>query len=240
MVGSTVLIDPVCFLLFLPDVAYNFVYRKPKTIITRLINLLASRELYTANALFRHFWWYCNVLWFDEINCPALVVLSGKDDIVNAEKVYDYLTVSSKTKSGGHGSMGIAMQTESSNNDGSITATATATVFGAGTTLDDAAVVVASATASATAAMHAAAAAAAQASSTLGDHAAAAANHRSPRHHHRSKPTRITQLNISSGKNPTTSTIWFHDMHHAQMLFRPDLQDKVVAQMLRMEETLCL
>lgn len=233
MVGSTVLIDPVCFLLFLPDVAYNFVYRKPKTIITRLINLLASRELYTANALFRHFWWYCNVLWFDDINCPALVVLSGKDDIVNAKKVYDYLTVCSK--SGGHGSMGIAMQTESSNNDKSITATATATVFGAGTTINDAAVVVASASASAALAIQTAAAA--QASSTSGDHAASAANHC---RHHRSKPTRITQLNVSSGKNPTISTIWFHDMHHAQILFRPDLQDKVVEQMIQMEETLCL
>jgi len=93
LVGSTLFIDPVCFLLFLPDVGSNFLYRKPTTLIARLISALASRELYTANALHRHFWWYCNVLWADDVpsDCPALVVLSSADCIVPAAKVRSYL-----------------------------------------------------------------------------------------------------------------------------------------------------
>jgi hypothetical protein len=254
LVGSTVLIDPVCFLLFLPDVAYNFLYRKPQTLITRLINVLASRELYTANTLFRHFWWYCNVLWFDEINCPALVVLSGKDDIVNAEKVYDYLTVESKRKKSGrgwedtssidtdehqngNGRLAVAMQTEMRHHPHvsgtSITATATATVFGAAT-LEDAAVVAASATASAAAAASHAAVASASAFARHGNKDA------DGKKKSQCLPIRITQLNVSSGRDPATSTIWFHDMNHAQILFRPDLQDKVIEQMSRMEDTLYL
>jgi len=270
MVGSTVLIDPVCFLLFLPDVAYNFLYRRPQTIVTQAINLLASRELYTANALFRHFWWYCNVLWYDEITCPALVVLSGKDDIVNAEKVYDYLMVESKRKKSSspnsslirsvssnsssnsssssckeRGRLAVAMQTETrhqphtSGTGTSITATATATVFGEATA-EDAAAVAACATASAAVAVSQAAAASASASASYVSGMGGEADGKKRHGGKQCKPTRMTQLNVSSGKHPATSTIWFHDMNHAQILFRPDLQDKVVDQMSKMEDTMYL
>ena len=248
LVGSACLMDPVCFLLFEPDVAYNFIYRKPQTIVARLINILASRELYTANALFTHFWWYSNVLWFDEISCPALVVLSGSDDIVNAAKVYDYLTVSSREKKpaspglcefgedrsssgGGNGNsrssssrFAVALQTETrhhshgSSSSFTTTTTATTTVFGADSA-EDAAVVAASTTASA---------AAAQAAAVVSSLPSSTEQNQNR--------TRITQLNVSSGRDPATSTIWFHDMHHAQILFRPDLQDRVIGQMRAMED----
>ncbi len=51
------LIDPVCILLGLPDVAKNFFYRSPTTTFHKIIRFFASRELPIANTLFRNFKW---------------------------------------------------------------------------------------------------------------------------------------------------------------------------------------
>jgi pimeloyl-ACP methyl ester carboxylesterase len=57
MVGSTTFIDPVCFLLCKHDVAYNFLYREPTTLMQLIIHYFAARELHIAYALSRHFFW---------------------------------------------------------------------------------------------------------------------------------------------------------------------------------------
>ena len=64
---SVVLLDPVCFLLFLPDVCQNFVYRQPtimgSSLMQWVVHYFAKRELNIAHTLSRHFWWYRNILW---------------------------------------------------------------------------------------------------------------------------------------------------------------------------------
>jgi len=52
-VHSTVLLDPVTFLLCDPTVATTFVYREPSTTIDFLMHFFLSRELFISNALSR-------------------------------------------------------------------------------------------------------------------------------------------------------------------------------------------
>lgn len=91
LIQSAVLIDPVCFLLYLPDVAYNFVYRKPTCMFEWIVYYFVSREYHIAHTLTRNFWWYCNTLWLEEIVKPTHVVLSGSDHILCSRFVHAYL-----------------------------------------------------------------------------------------------------------------------------------------------------
>ncbi|KAI0341006.1 alpha/beta-hydrolase [Trametopsis cervina] len=92
-VAGLVLVDPIPFLLHLPSVAYNFVYRVPRTANEWQLWYFASRDPDIARALSRHFFWAENVLWKDDLKEQRVgVVLSGKDQIVDAEEVRRYLT----------------------------------------------------------------------------------------------------------------------------------------------------
>jgi len=53
-VHSTVLLDPVTFLLCDPTVATTFVYREPNTTVDFLMHFFLSRELFISNALSRY------------------------------------------------------------------------------------------------------------------------------------------------------------------------------------------
>eukprot|EP00494_Astrolonche_serrata_P007708 UN07741 len=46
MVSGRTFIEPVCFLLLKPDIAYNFVYRKPRNWGQLLISWFGARELH--------------------------------------------------------------------------------------------------------------------------------------------------------------------------------------------------
>ncbi|CDO70326.1 hypothetical protein BN946_scf184843.g15 [Trametes cinnabarina] len=71
-VSAWLLVDPVPFLLHLPSVAYNFVYRAPRT----------------ANE-----WQLSNILWKEDLaGKKVAVVLCGRDQIVDAAEVRRYLT----------------------------------------------------------------------------------------------------------------------------------------------------
>lgn len=91
-IGPTLLIDPVSFLLHLPDVAYNFTYRKPKRANEHQLFYFASMDMGVAHTLSRRFFWSQNILWRHEIgNRPTTVSLCGKDLIVDTESVGRYL-----------------------------------------------------------------------------------------------------------------------------------------------------
>jgi len=92
LVAQLVLLDPVCFLLALPDVASNFLYRTPRTFMQHLFRIGGSSELGVTNALRRHFWWYNNCLWAEDIeNIPTVVHLAGGDEIAPVALVRSYL-----------------------------------------------------------------------------------------------------------------------------------------------------
>lgn len=111
MIGPVVFIDPVSFLLHLPDVAYNFVrpslaflshfqltsmlqvYRKPHRANEHQLSYFGSKDMGTAHTLFRRFFWADNILWKEDLQGHrATVVLAGKDAIVDTKVIGAYLS----------------------------------------------------------------------------------------------------------------------------------------------------
>lgn len=91
LVARAVLLDPVCFLLSQPDVAFNFLYRVPDSLTMMVVAHLVRWELFSANVLMRHFYWYHNVLWREELPEECVVVLAAQDDITDPQAVRSYL-----------------------------------------------------------------------------------------------------------------------------------------------------
>ncbi|KZT69894.1 hypothetical protein DAEQUDRAFT_668977 [Daedalea quercina L-15889] len=92
-ITATFLIDPIPFLLYLPPVAYNFVYRVPRSASEWQLWYFASRDPDIARALSRHFFWSENLLWKEDLGrCETAVVLCGQDQIVDSTEVLRYLT----------------------------------------------------------------------------------------------------------------------------------------------------
>lgn len=90
---GTLFVDPIPFLLHLPSVAFNFLYREPKTANEWQLWYFASRDPDIARTLSRHFFWIENILWREELKDRQVgVVLSGRDQIVDSIEVWKYLT----------------------------------------------------------------------------------------------------------------------------------------------------
>ena len=94
-VAHLTLIDPVSLLLHHPEVAFNFLYRPPGTIMEWAIYLAVSTEITIAHALRRNFWWYKNNLWLEDLD-PSIgvhVSLAGGDEVCNSVTVHEYVTL---------------------------------------------------------------------------------------------------------------------------------------------------
>ncbi|KAL6300229.1 hypothetical protein BKA93DRAFT_542925 [Sparassis latifolia] len=92
-IAASLLVDPIPFLLHLPAVAYNFVYRKPRTANELQLWYFASRDPDISRTLARHFFWSQNLLWKEDLDGRRVgVVLSGRDQVVDTRKVRKYLT----------------------------------------------------------------------------------------------------------------------------------------------------
>lgn len=126
-IPSVVLIDPVTIMLHLPDVAYNFTRRRPKTANEWQLWYFASTDPGVALCLGRYFFWRENIIWKEELAAMdtsggagigsegerrAAVCLSGRDLIVNAAAVAQYLADEPETDSGSGGEDGRASKTE--------------------------------------------------------------------------------------------------------------------------------
>ncbi|KAH7111838.1 hypothetical protein B0J11DRAFT_543139 [Dendryphion nanum] len=92
-IGPILFIDPISFLLHLPDVAYNFICRKPTRANEHQLYYFASKDMGVSHTLSRRFFWSQNILWKEDIrNRRVTVVLGGKDLIVDTKIVKEYLT----------------------------------------------------------------------------------------------------------------------------------------------------
>lgn len=98
---AAVLVDPIPFLLHHPAVAYNFVYRRPRHANEWQLWYFASRDADIARALARHFFWFESILFREDVmgagrageKKPRVAVsLAGRDQIVDAQAVWTYLT----------------------------------------------------------------------------------------------------------------------------------------------------
>lgn len=91
-IGPMLFVDPVTFLLHLPDVAYNFTARKPRAANEHQLHYFATQDMMVAHTLSRHFFWADNLLWKDDIRGRNVTVsLGGRDLIVDTETVGKYL-----------------------------------------------------------------------------------------------------------------------------------------------------
>ncbi|KAH7304600.1 hypothetical protein B0I35DRAFT_445096 [Stachybotrys elegans] len=92
-IGPILFVDPVSFLLHLPDVAYNFICRKPVHASEHLLSYFGSKDMGVAHTLFRRFIWSENILWKEDIQGHRVaVVLAGRDVIVDTRTIGAYLT----------------------------------------------------------------------------------------------------------------------------------------------------
>ncbi|KAJ3902768.1 hypothetical protein F5879DRAFT_962740 [Lentinula edodes] len=114
-ITSHLLIDPIPFLLHLPSVAFNFLYRPPRAANEWQLWYFASRDPDIAYVLGRCFFWAENVLWREDLGLDLdsesesgldsgldsnsnsgsvkfAILLSGKDQIIPAPLVRLYLT----------------------------------------------------------------------------------------------------------------------------------------------------
>ena len=92
---NLVLVDPVCLLLTLPDVAYNFLYKPPVSVMDWLIQLGASREATVARTLYRDFVWFEYDMILEKVppHVNIIAVLGGKDEVLNPVCIHNYLTI---------------------------------------------------------------------------------------------------------------------------------------------------
>ncbi|KAL1639606.1 hypothetical protein SLS58_007806 [Diplodia intermedia] len=98
-IGSILLIDPVTFLLHLPDVACNFIIRKPQHANEHQLAYFASQDMGVAHTLSRCFFWSENIMWKEDLaGRDVSVSLSGRDLIVDTETVRVYLAGEGKWK----------------------------------------------------------------------------------------------------------------------------------------------
>lgn len=91
-IGPALFVDPVTFLLHLPDVAYNFTARRPKAANEHQLYYFASTDMMVAHTLARQFFWAQNIIWKTDLgNRDVTVSLGGRDLIVDTETIGKYL-----------------------------------------------------------------------------------------------------------------------------------------------------
>ncbi|CAM9666262.1 unnamed protein product, partial [Choristocarpus tenellus] len=93
LVAQVALLDPVCLLLFLPSVAHAFLYPEDHSLplLESGLRCMFAYEKGISHTLRRHFWWYKNILWPEDLHCPAVVGLSGCDTVAPTKALRRYL-----------------------------------------------------------------------------------------------------------------------------------------------------
>lgn len=92
-IGPVLFVDPVTFLLHLPDVAYNFTARRPRGANEHQLWYFASTDMMVAHTLARNFFWSQNILWKDDLRGHNVTVsLGGRDLIVDTTAVGRYIS----------------------------------------------------------------------------------------------------------------------------------------------------
>jgi pimeloyl-ACP methyl ester carboxylesterase len=86
-VSGLVLVDPVTLLLHLPNVAYNFTRRRPRTANQWQLWYFASTDLGIAEGLGRHFFWRENAVWKEELTVREVEDHDGYDDEVEVTEL---------------------------------------------------------------------------------------------------------------------------------------------------------
>jgi pimeloyl-ACP methyl ester carboxylesterase len=92
-VASLMLVDPVCFAMYMPTLLRSFLYRLPSSgaPIMDMLMWVVARELHCVAAFCRGFFWSDYNLWPEYIPDRALVALSGHDILTPNPEVRSWL-----------------------------------------------------------------------------------------------------------------------------------------------------
>ncbi|KAJ9077809.1 hypothetical protein DSO57_1013234 [Entomophthora muscae] len=85
------LVDPVCFLMWDPELIYSFLYEGPKCMFHELAREFLSRDPLIMHTLTQELYWYESNLYPEEITVPTTVFLAEDDWIVNPIAHKEYL-----------------------------------------------------------------------------------------------------------------------------------------------------
>ena len=94
LVHALALLDPACMFLHFPNVLYSILYKIPTNAHERFMHYLIREELYFNAHARRHFFWYANILFLEDVDTttkPTLVVLSEDDFIVPIRPALQYV-----------------------------------------------------------------------------------------------------------------------------------------------------
>ena len=98
-VGAALFLDPIVFLLHLPNVCYAFAYQMAWWHAPSVLRqYFGASELGLANTIHRHFCWHENALYLEDIPPQLLdeglaqVAMGSEDSLVPVERVHEYLT----------------------------------------------------------------------------------------------------------------------------------------------------
>ncbi|WQF89369.1 Putative alpha/Beta hydrolase [Colletotrichum destructivum] len=86
-IPRAVLVDPVSIMLHLPDVAYNFTRRRPKTVNEWVMWYFAATDPGVAHCLGRYFFWRENAIWADELTGYGEVSDSASDERIKERRI---------------------------------------------------------------------------------------------------------------------------------------------------------
>lgn len=92
-IASMLLVDPVTFLLHMPDVAYNVTARSPSKTSEWVLWYFSAKDMGVAHTLHRRSFWQENIMWKEDVEgMDVTVALAGQDIIVPAEEVARYIS----------------------------------------------------------------------------------------------------------------------------------------------------
>ncbi|KAI8893907.1 Alpha/Beta hydrolase protein [Globomyces pollinis-pini] len=91
LIRGRIFIDPMCFGLFTASTIYNALYRKPKRFHEVLIKYGAMSEPGIATYFHRHFIWFQNTYFTDDLPTQSILYLSEDDAIVDVKGLLKYL-----------------------------------------------------------------------------------------------------------------------------------------------------
>jgi pimeloyl-ACP methyl ester carboxylesterase len=99
LLASCVFIDPIVFLLHQHNVAQAFLYSRPSKANFKghVEHYFIKSEHSIVSFFHRHFYWFANILWSEELPCPTAVILSEQDGLIPVSAVEKYLTKRSKS-----------------------------------------------------------------------------------------------------------------------------------------------
>ncbi|KAJ9074788.1 hypothetical protein DSO57_1003066 [Entomophthora muscae] len=90
--SQLVLVDPVCFRIWDPALAHNFLYAEPFSFLHELARFFVAQDPLVTHTLSKEVYWYESVMYPEEIAIPATIFLASRDWVVDAAGIERYLT----------------------------------------------------------------------------------------------------------------------------------------------------